>query len=204
MLSINDLSLKFNQEVIFSDFNLSLNQGEKLLITGESGVGKSTLFQVLLGFLPDYKGRISINNLPLTIENITKIRQLCAWLPQNIHFNDETVKSILLKPFNFAANNQKQPKQDKIEHLLRIFNLPLSILNKNINTLSGGQAQRILLIGSLLLEKPLVLLDEPSSAMDAENSKIVADYIFSQTNLTAIIISHDDYWIKKSRHKINL
>ncbi len=204
MIKINNLFINFQKEIIFNDFNLAIERGEKLAITGKSGTGKSTLINLLAGFIPDFKGGVSIDNIILNEENINKIRKLIAWLPQEIALKFNTVSELFIAPFEFDLNKVKYPTVQDIAKIFEAFELSLDLLQKNTNEISGGQKQRIILASCLLLKKPILLIDEPTSALDDSIKKMVADYILNKKDLTVIAVTHDNYWAQNSDKIIDL
>jgi len=204
MIEIKDLNIRFENEIIFKDFSLNLKKGEKLAVTGESGRGKSTFLNLLAGFIPDYKGSISIFGIELNHLTISEIRKKIAWLPQDTSLNIKTVKELFFAPFEFHLNKENRPSQKKISEIFKHFELSENLLQKKVKEISGGQKQRIILASCLLLKKPLLLIDEPTSALDEIIKKKVIDYILNKKDLTVIAATHDVYWIKNSYKVIEL
>ncbi len=204
MIQIKNLNLRFKNEVIYKDFSFSLKKGEKLAITGESGKGKSTLLNLLMGFIPDFKGEITVNGIVLTPENCPEIRKITAWLPQEIALKFNTVSELFFAPFNFENNRENKPKKAAISTIFKAFDLDEDLLLKKTKEISGGQKQRIVLASCLLLKKPLLLLDEPTSALDTKIKKKVTDYILNQKELSVIAVTHDAYWIEKATKTLHL
>jgi len=204
MINIKNLQLRFKDQIIFKDFSLTLKKGEKLAITGKSGIGKSTLLNLLAGFIPAFQGEVSVAGILLSSENINEIRKQIAWLPQEMSLNFNTVSELLYAAFEFETNKENKPTQEEVANLFREFNLSEKVLDMKLKQISGGQKQRILLISCLLQKKPLLLLDEPTSALDKKNKEKVANYIFKQKELTVISVTHDAYWIERSAQEIEL
>lgn len=204
MIHISRLNINFKDEKIFQDFNLEVKQGEKVAICGESGKGKTTLLNLLAGFIPDFSGQVTIDGYDLNPHNIQDIRQNMACLPQETFLKMPTVKELFYAPFHFARNKGKHPKPDTVKRVLEVFELPKDILKKKSKEISGGQKQRVLLAACLLMEKPLLLLDEPTSALDKKIKKHIADYILSRKDITLIAATHDEYWISQSDRIIEL
>lgn len=204
MIGINDLNINFNEEVIFKDFSLSVCKGEKIAIVGKSGKGKSTLLNLLAGFITDYKGQITIDGIYLESKNIQEIRKKIAWLPQDISLNLRTVNELIFTPFTFSINKEKKPSNKEISDIFNEFELSENLLIKTLKEISGGQKQRIMLASCLLMKKPLLLLDEPTSALDETSKKKVADYILNKQDITVIAVSHDKYWIENSNKTLLL
>jgi len=204
MVSIQDLDISFNNEVIFKDFSLTVNKGEKIAVTGKSGKGKSTLLNLLAGFIPDFKGNVSVFGLELSASTIRDIRKQTAWLPQDTSLNLKIVKELLYAPFEFLLNKEKKPTKEELADIFNEFDLEETLLTKKIKEISGGQKQRIILASCLLLKKPLLLIDEPTSALDEHIKKKITDYILNKKDLTVIAATHDTYWIQNSDKVVEL
>jgi putative ABC transport system ATP-binding protein len=204
MIEISQLGLNFNDETIFNDFSFRIKKGEKIVITGESGKGKSTLLNLLAGFIPEYKGQIRIFDKLLSPETVSEIRKNTAWLPQDTISAEKSVNELFFFPFTFALNKKQTPTQKEISEIFSEFHLPDEILLKQTNQISGGQRQRIMLASCLLLKKTLLLVDEPTSALDDRIKQKITDYILGQKDLTVIAASHDSYWISRSDREISL
>lgn len=204
MVKIKNLSVEFEGKSIFKDFTYSIDRGEKIAVTGESGIGKSTLLNVIAGFVTQFKGHVNVCNMDQNVSSVKEIRKKIAWLPQDTSLNSKTVEELLYLPFHFALNKDLLPQKGEIDDLFSKFYLTEDLKSKKVKEISGGQKQRILLISCLLLKKPLLLLDEPTSALDKSIKKKVTDHIFSIKDITIIASTHDDYWITKSDKMIEL
>ena len=145
-----------------------------------------------------------VNNLPLSPDTITEIRQLTSWLPQDISLPYNTVRDMVLAPFEFKANHLRKPSDQEILAEFDKLGLEHNLLEKGITEISGGQKQRILLLTTVLLRKPILLLDEPTSALDAQSVDLVINYLKSLTDTTIIAISHDQKLINALDTKIKI
>lgn len=204
MVIIKNLNINFKKEIIYKDFSFSVKKGEKIAVIGKSGKGKSTLLNLLAGFIPNFEGDVKINDISLNHANISEIRKIISWLPQETALNFTTVKELFFEPFNFELNKKKIPSKKEIINIFNEFELSENILGKKVKEISGGQKQRIILASCLLLNKQLLLIDEPTSALDGNIKKKVADYILNIKGLTVIAATHDEYWVNKSDKVINL
>lgn len=204
MITVENISVSFDNEKIFDDFSFSLIKGQKIAISGASGMGKSTLLNVILGFVPIEKGVISVNNIVHSSETIKQIRQNVAWLPQDLHLKLDSVHDLLFLPFSFALNRNNKPSDNEVEKMLEELLLEKSILRKKLDEISGGQKQRVALASQLLLKKPLLLLDEPSSALDDVAQEAVLKIISQNKELSVLSVSHNKKWLEKMDEVINL
>ncbi len=204
MIHITNLSVKFEGKLIFKDFSYTINRGEKIALTGESGIGKSTLLNIIAGFIPQFEGSVEVCDIQQNESTVREIREKIAWLPQDTSLNSKTVSELLYTPFEFVLNKHLKPQKDDLNNLFSKFKLNEDLLSKKVKEISGGQKQRIILISCLLLKKPLLLLDEPTSALDESIKKIVTDHILSIKDQTVIASTHDEYWIKNSDKVIQL
>lgn len=196
-IECRNLSFSFSDTVVFENFNWKVNAGEKVALTGPSGRGKSTLLNLLVGFLPQHSGQIYVGGMALTPDNIHSIRQQIAWLPQETALHFETAKEAFFSVFNFRANQQFFPSKTEINKLFDIFELKPAVLEKKFSELSGGQRQRLMVASVLLSRKPIIILDEPNSALDERLKKIVTDRVLS-CPATIIASVHDPYWMNRS------
>ncbi|MCD4718939.1 MAG: ATP-binding cassette domain-containing protein [Desulfobacula sp.] len=199
MIKFESVYLKRNDKELFSGLDFFVQKNEKVLIQGKSGIGKTTLFKILLGFETIDKGRVSFNNFDIIKEHIKDIRHQIFYLSQDIDFKDGKVGGLLdeIWEHNLLKNQDKARFTD----LLNFLDLSDKILDQTVKELSGGERQRIGLFICFLLDRPVWLLDEPTSALDDIMKKKITDYILDQEK-TIIIISHDNTWKKNNKVKI--
>jgi ABC-type bacteriocin/lantibiotic exporter with double-glycine peptidase domain len=193
-----NIEVRYDDKILFKDLSFDIEKGQKVVITGASGKGKTTVLNVLTGFTPFHTGDINVLGKSLSPENIQWIRQQISWVPQETALHFDSVKEMIYAPFEFASNTHLKPTKEQIELLFEALSLPFEILNKTPATISGGQRQRVLLASSLLLQKPILITDEPTSALDENNRKRITDYVLGQKDLTVIASTHDTYWMEKS------
>lgn len=200
MIEFKDISLLFGDKTIFKDFSLEIKRGEKVLLNAPSGSGKSTLFKLLLGFEKPQKGQIEIDGKNLSSKTIRELRNKIAYVSQDVDIPNGTVDLVLEEVFNFHYNKNKGLDRRKLSELLKFMNLSDEILSKQVNELSGGERARIGLIIAILLDRPILLLDEVTSALDKELKEKVVQ-LTSRLDKTVLVISHDILWADQKQFR---
>ncbi len=179
------------KNAVLTNCNLLFENKKITAITGESGGGKSTLIDLLMGFDFPSKGNIEINNINIKNLNLNNYRKKIGYVSQDsILFNTTILKNILW-------TNPKAKKNDveKIISDSKAFNF-IKKLPNGLNTrvgdrglsLSGGQIQRIALLRALIKNPELIILDEATSALDDKNEKYIIDYLHKLKKTTTIIL----------------
>lgn len=203
-IEIKNVCIRYEAHTVFEDLSTKIPKGAKLAISGISGKGKSSLLNFLAGFVKASEGQLLIDGQEIHGKAYHEMRKRIAWLPQDISLQVEQVKDLLLYPFTFAINKVHFPDDERIESLMKSFQLDKHLLTKRTNEISGGQKQRILLMSTVLLNKEVILLDEPTSALDEQTKQTVADYFLGLKNTTVIAATHDPYWVANSDTHMNL
>lgn len=199
MISIESVTHDIGKARIFSDLSLSVNKNEKVLILGKSGLGKTSLFRLILGFEQPGSGKILVNGLTLDKDHVHQIRQQLFYLSQDIDLRNETILDLVTNIWEF--NFSKKLCLEEINQQLTFLELSPDILQKKTGELSGGERQRLGLLIGFLLNRPIWLLDEPTSALDDAMKKKIAIRILS-LDKTMVIISHDHCWQGSSALRI--
>jgi len=196
IIRFNQVSVTAHEKVILSNISFSLFQGEKAVLCGKSGSGKSSVLRALLGLHPLQSGSIYFQEKPLTPVSIQTIRNCAAYIGQEPVLGAESVREALLLPFQFKAHRDHRPGDKQLLQVLQRLQLPPDILNQQSSRISGGEKQRIALARGLLLGKTLYLLDEVTSALDTESKQAVFD-VFSNPLLTVLSVAHDPEWLER-------
>ena len=187
MLQINELIFKWPNS-IQQEVNLEASAGEIVLISGPSGIGKTTLFSIISGFYEPISGSVFFNGRDLLSKPPWK-RPVSIMFQSDNLFPHLSVKQNLMLGIN---NNSKNI--ENIENKLTFLNI-FSLFDRKSNELSGGELQRVALIKTLLRERPILLLDEPFSALDSDMIKKASLLIEEHTrtmNLVTLLISHQN------------
>lgn len=195
MLKTERLSFSYNSSYIFNFPDILLQQGEDLLILGDSGVGKTTLIQVLSGLLSPQSGFVEMNGTRfqnLSSKNLDQFRgSHIGMVFQQSHFvrNLSILDNLLLTLY---LSNKLQDKERAI-HLLQEIGLADKV-NNMPDELSQGEQQRAAIATALIKTPDLILADEPTSSLDDKNCQKIITLLKQQASLTnakLIIITHD-------------
>jgi putative ABC transport system ATP-binding protein len=203
IIEYRDLSIIHSHQKVLENFNLIIKEGEKVLIRGKSGTGKSTLFLCLLGLMRPSKGDVYFKDLPVNGNSVSVVRTKIAYVPQDVDVGRDSVNEFFDTIFSYNAVGFTLDFE-KIQRLLEWFELDDSILKKEFKSLSGGEKQRIVLILSLLLERNVFLLDEPTSSLDSSLKSKVVDYFVNDPSLTVVVISHDPQWEREGLRVVDI
>ncbi|RSD35351.1 MAG: putative ABC transport system ATP-binding protein [Methanohalophilus sp.] len=203
IIEYRDLSIIHSHQKVLENFNLIIKEGEKVLIRGKSGTGKSTLFLCLLGLMRPSKGDVYFKDLPVNGNSVSVVRTKIAYVPQDVDVGRDSVNEFFDTIFSYNAVGFTLDFE-KIQRLLEWFELDDSILKKEFKSLSGGEKQRIILILSLLLERNVFLLDEPTSSLDSSLKSKVVDYFVNDPSLTVVVISHDPQWEREGLRVVDI
>ena len=192
MLELKNISKKFKDRQILSDFNLTIEENKILAIVGPSGGGKTTLLRMLAGLEKIDSGEIIYNGESLPIDELEK-RNLLGFVFQDFQlFPHLTVlENLVLSPIN-TMNMSRSDAEKKAITLLNKLGLEKQVNNYPIS-LSGGQKQRVALARAMMIEPKIIGYDEPTSALDPELRLEVEKLILQnrELGLTLIVVTHD-------------
>lgn len=177
-LTVTALSFSYGSTPALTDLHFSLAPGERAVLVGRSGSGKSTLFKILLGLHPPAAGRVTMDGADLHTTALDDWRRQIAYVPQNAFlFRDTIYANILGGMADAGAAAVEQAARMARAHDF-IVDLPdgyQTLLAEGAVSLSSGQRQRIAIARAFLQDAPVLLLDEPTAALDSENEKQVLD-----------------------------
>lgn len=183
----------FGSKKVISDFSIRILRGRKILLRGKSGTGKSTLFKMLLGFEKPSEGSLYYRGKPVNSQVAWEIRKEVSYVSQDTDLGQGPVKDLLDEIFTYLPNREKR-SPEKLNTLMKEFELEKDILNKYFENLSGGEKQRIGILIALMLGRDIFLLDEATSALDSELKKRVVDHFLKREDWILFVISHDKEW----------
>ena len=206
MLHINNACIAFGTEVLFSGFEMKLEKGETACIVGQSGCGKTSLLNAVMGFVPLYEGTIKVGGTLLDKSTIDLVRRQIAWIPQELALPFEWVKEMVSLPFELKVNRSVPFSEERLFMCFDELGLEHELYFKRVNEVSGGQRQRIMLAVAALLNKPLIVIDEPTSALDTGSTDKVLAFFRRQAEKGAAVleVSHDKDFASGCHYLIEL
>ena len=197
-LKIVDLSFGYQNKGInlFKKINLEIVKKDKIGIIGETGIGKSSLINIICGLFDDYDGSILFSGKKLNQINLNEYQSYFSYVPQQVYLLDDTILNNII-----FSSSQNEIDNDKIKKIIKIVELESTInslpdkLNTFVgeggSTLSGGQIQRIGLARALYQQKDILILDESTSALDESTEINILKSLFEYySDKTIIIITH--------------
>jgi putative ABC transport system ATP-binding protein len=202
MIEITNLNKKYGDNIIFENFNLSIESNVLAILSGESGRGKTTLLNMIGAIEKIDSGEIIVDGIDIMDKKkqLNYLKYKVGFLFQNFGLieNKTVKKNLEIVKKNIRSNYT-------INEVLDIVGLK-NKLNSKIYTLSGGEQQRIALARLLLKKCDLVLADEPTGSLDKKNSDIVIDLIKQLKDMgkTIVIVTHDEYIKAKGEVIIDL
>ncbi|WGE70514.1 cysteine/glutathione ABC transporter permease/ATP-binding protein CydD [Actinobacillus equuli subsp. haemolyticus] len=193
-------------KVLTKPLNFTLAARQHIALVGQSGAGKTSLMNMLLGFLP-YQGSVTVNGVELRELNLAQYRQKLAWVGQNPQLIKGSLKENILlgNPNATEAQLEQALALSKADEFVYHLGLDSQVQDANAG-ISGGQAQRIAIARALLRDYELLLLDEPTASLDMQSEQQVLNALqhLSQTQ-TTLMITHriedlkqcDEIWVMK-------
>ncbi len=207
ILSLESIYHAYGHQSIFENLNLSIAEKSIISILGKSGSGKSTLLQMMNGLVHPDKGLVSVFGEALDFKKIEELRLKIGYAIQSAGlFPHITVEKNIMLP-GIIAKRLEAPLQSRLSELLGRVNLPLSVKAKYPSELSGGEQQRVGLCRAILLNPPIVLLDEPFSALDDETKNEIHHQFLSIQKAeprTIILVTHNNQEAEKLADSIFL
>jgi putative ABC transport system ATP-binding protein len=202
MIEFNNIHLSYNGKAIIQNLSFEIQQGDKAVILGKSGSGKSSLFSLVLGFIKPSEGEVIFDGMRVDEKNVWDIRKKVAYIDQDVSIGAGSIIDLISFVSRLKTNMHLDFTKERVNDLLRYFELTGDFIDKNIEDLSGGERQRLAIVISVLLERDIFFLDEVTSSLDKHLKKKVANYFVGRKDWTAIVISHDPVWLDNPSIKV--
>lgn len=188
----------FADQVVVNDFNLDIEQGELFVLVGNSGSGKTTSIKMINRLEDPSSGRVLVNSQPTTDYNVQKLRWNIGYVLQQIALfpNMTVAKNIaLISEIKGEVKGKEHEQREKIRKLLKQVNLdPDNYYDRYPRELSGGEQQRIGILRAIAFKPPIVLMDEPFSALDPLSRNNLQDLVIKlhrELHNTIVFVTHD-------------
>ena len=222
-INLKGVSKSYGFENVLNNINLTVKSGEKIALIGSNGSGKSTLLSIVSGLETVSSGNVSIrkgikvgllsqvpDNLNIkvkdyiydTFKDLIKLKEKLEYLESNLSSDIKDINKYIKLQERFINLGGYEFKT-KIDKVLSVFNITSEMLERNFNTLSGGEKTIFSLIRLILIEPDILLLDEPTNHLDIKRIEWLEKYLKSYKG-TIIIVSHDRYFIDKVASKVIL
>lgn len=206
MIELQNVNKYFGSHHVLKNVNLTIAQGEKLVIIGPSGSGKSTTVRCMNGLEDVSSGKVIVNDIELTSQTKLMIcRQYCAMVFQhfNLYPHMTVLQNLTLAPIKIQKVSRAKAEELAFKYL-KIVGLE-SKAKAYPATLSGGQQQRVAIARSLCTQKKIILFDEPTSALDPETVQEVLDVmrkISEEAGTTMVVVTHEMGFAKEVADRV--
>ncbi|MDR3215022.1 MAG: ATP-binding cassette domain-containing protein [Bacilli bacterium] len=205
-IQLNNITKQYDNNIIFKNFNFEINDGDFICFYGTSGVGKTTLLNMIATLENVNEGHITYLDNKQAINQTRVIRnKYITSIYQDYYLLDDKSVYDNLKLALLDKKLNKQAINERIDQVLNKVDLCIK-KDALINTLSGGQKQRIAIARALLRETKILIADEPTGNLDNDNKEKVLDILkkLNEEGITIIVASHDELFKKVASKIYNL
>ena len=221
-ISLKNVSYTYNYKTpyareVLKDINLKIDEGSYTVIVGKTGSGKSTLIEHINGLLLPTKGEVAVDNILITNPQSKKERRELAKtlkiLRQDVAvlfqfseqqlFETSVLKDIIFAPLNYGVAEEKAIL--KAKELIKLVGLDESYLDKSPFELSGGEMRKVALCGVLALEPKVLILDEPTVALDYQSREEIMAMVKrlrEEFDMTIVLVTHNMDYVLEYADKV--
>lgn len=199
MIQVEQLYKKFGDKILFDHFNLTIDDGEFIVLSGESGRGKTTLLNIIGAIEPFDAGQIMVDGIDISKKKnqLIYLQQKVGFLFQNFALIDhKTVRQ------NLQLIKRKSRSETTIEEALQQVGLANKV-NQKVYSLSGGEQQRVALARLMLKQCDIIFADEPTGSLDHKNAEQVMQIMqkLNEQGKTIVLVTHDE-WVKQYASRV--
>ena len=191
-ITVENLSFSYEGKPVLENASFQFRKGGKYALTGPSGCGKSTLLKLVLGWLPEYTGRIAFDGQDAKSFSPDQLQQQMSYIEQDVFLFNTTIRENITLGQEFTQQQLDKALRDSaLDNDLK--NMPLGLdtpVGEDGSCLSGGQKQRVAIARALIHNRSILLVDEGTSALDQKNADIVEQSLLQNPDLTLILVSH--------------
>jgi len=197
-IEVENLTVKYGDEVALEDINFKLEHPSFLTIIGPNGSGKTTLLRTILGLIKPEKGYVKVLNIDV-LRNPTKARHMIGYVPQreriSVNIPIRVADIVLMGRLARFGPLTTPSKYDmeKVKEALELVGM-VDFWDKRFSSLSGGQQQRVLIARALAVEPKMLILDEPFSAVDIPTQREILNLLYNlriRKGITVVMVTHD-------------
>ena len=215
VMKLDDLTYQIiegnKKRTILNNINYSFERGKLYTISGPSGSGKTTLLYAMAGLLSDATGNIYLNGEPFLAKRKAardriRLEEMGMIFQKFNLFSFLNVEDNILAPYYVRKEKVTKETRKKLGHYLQEMHLG-QIQKKNIQSLSGGEQQRVAILRAMLPEPKLILCDEPTASLDSENVTTFMNTLMKMRqdqDATIVIVTHDDRVFQYGDEKIHM
>lgn len=192
-INISDLHFSYDDvKEVIKGITIRIEKGRKYAFVGKSGCGKSTLIKLLAGYYSKFEGDIQYDSESISVLNIDKITAMSSVIHQNVYMFDESIVDNICLHESFSEEELSSAlfASGLSEFIAQIPNGKEYMVGENGSYLSGGQKQRIAVARALIRKKPLLILDEGTSAIDMQTAYDIESRLLKLSDLTLLTITH--------------
>lgn len=218
MIQLTNLTIGYNKKVIATDLNAELHLGKLTCLVGRNGVGKSTLLRTLAGFQPQLSGTITVDGSDLSQltrkELARKVSVVLTSRPQMQNMSAREVIALGRSPYTDMWGSLSDKDRDIIEQCIAKVGIE-AIADRDIDTLSDGECQKVMIAKALAQQTPVILLDEPTAFLDypskVETMLLMKTIVSQQTTGSTLLSTHDmemalrladELWVMTRDHRL--
>ena len=207
MISVDNLSQSYAGVPALTPTTLAFAPGRTTVIIGPSGCGKTTLLRLILGLIPAATGRVTVNDVTLGPDNADELRHAVGYVVQEgglfPHLTAGQNVTLMARFLGWRADRV----ESRCRELGDLARIPLETLVRYPKDLSGGQRQRVAVMRALMLDPPVLLMDEPLGALDPMTRHALQTdlkEIFARLGKTVVLVTHDMHEAAHFAHEIVL
>lgn len=218
MIQLTNLTIGYSKKVIATDLNAQLHPGKLTCLVGRNGVGKSTLLRTLAGFQPQLSGTITVDGSDLSQltrkELARKVSVVLTSRPQMQNMSAREVIALGRSPYTDMWGSLSDKDRDIIEQCIAKVGIK-AIADRDIDTLSDGECQKVMIAKALAQQTPVILLDEPTAFLDypskVETMLLMKTIVSQQTTGSTLLSTHDmemalrladELWVMTRDHRL--
>ena len=202
LLEVKNLAVEIGGKSLLRDISFTVAAGDSVAVAGPSGCGKSTLLRTLCLLAPPSGGEVFFAGKEFRSYAPPDLRRRIGYVPQKAVLFGKTVAEDLAYPFQIV---KEKPDEGRMKKLLAAVGLAAAFFSAKTDTLSGGEAQRVALVRSLLAQPQVLLLDESTSALDVAATAQVEELLQQlrrEEGLTLLWVSHQEAQVRRVASRV--